>query len=549
MICTLLFSSCKVNKNTVQTVGKLTSSYDLTLLSAIPDSSAIVLEFNGKALLEKGALNAPERYKIWAGIEEKLKDTPAIYEIISSFLKDEYPFGLDISKVYLFSNIDEYGIFVVKLQDKSKFEAKLQTFEEMSIKDKGHYKSNKENSLLWNDKVLFVVAGDIKNPAELFDYSELKSIVTNTDFLKFEASQSDIRLWARYDKLFKLGYPLSSPNSLIDSLKNTYAHIKMNFEQGELKATVSMSSLSGKMFWDKYSLYNKSFNKNLLTTFPENSFFSMMFSINPKGYTDFLKAIIPAIYGQSADFPEKTTIIAQNDNLLDDTGIVVGIMNGYPEMEVDDDEDIMYDNYSGFYSKMIDTISAWAEYFGGDAVLNVYGFAQGMLPLPLVGINFTVRDKAVFEKLIAIPGWDIRKTDDYYYISESGLIEYFAYRDNIVMVTNDGDAIKKFVAGRTESKNLSTNYIARNPDNLASAMYFNLNFNSYPENIRLIVTEFLQSKMPPETANIFINLLDDIYIRGNKDNEGILSIKFKDKSKNSLLQILELIDKFAPSIP
>jgi hypothetical protein len=547
-----------VNKTT--TLNNLIPSYDLTMLSAIPDSSAIVLEFSGKSLLEKGALNTPEHYTIWPEIGKKLKDTPAIYETLNSFLKDEYPFGLDINKIYLFSSFSEYSVLIVKLQDKSKFEAKLQSFETMTVKDNGHYKSAMENSLLWNDKLLFVVIGDIENPAELFDYAELKSIVTNTDFLKFEARQSDIGLWMRYEKLFQLGYPFSSSDLFIDSLKNTYVHIRMNFEQGELKATASMNSLSGKMFWDKYNLYNKSFNRNLLNVFPENSFFSMIFSINPKGYANFLKAVIPSVYdnynfnGQSADFIEETMIAGVHDdngsvNFLGDTGIVVGIMNGYPETETDDeDEYITEDIFSGFHTRIIDTISAWAEYFGGDAVLNIYGFAQRMLPLPLVGMNFTVSDKAVFEKLIAMPAWDIRKTDDYYYVSESGLIVYFAYRDNIVMITNDGDAIKKFAAGQSEQKNLSTNYITHNVDNLASAIYFNFDIDKYPENIRLIVTEFMQSRMPKENANILINLLDDIYVRGNKDNEGTFSIRFKDKSKNSLLQILELVNKLAPPL-
>ncbi|MDR1897604.1 MAG: DUF4836 family protein [Prevotellaceae bacterium] len=488
--CVLLLNSCKVTKI------KDEIKSELNLLSAIPQNSSFVFEIKGKSLIEKGVLNTPERYKFWNKVKEKLTENPEIYKLVNSFLTEEYPLGLDINKLYLFSEeLNKYGVALAKIQDKNKLETELKTLKIPEIKDNGHFKSviSDEFSLLWNNEVLFFVLGNLENPEKLVDYSPLNGMSLNPVFVKFTAKQSDLGFWMSYDKVCEIANINIAEK---DSIKDTYLYINTNFAQGELELTTSVQNKSGKLLWEEYNITKPSFNKDLLYIYPEKSFFSVVLSVNPEGYLNFLK----------------------NHAWLT------------PKFSMKPEDSDEFKN-----------IAEIIKHFEGDVVLNVYGFSQGMLPLPLAGLNFTVAGERSFKELLSlIPNKEINQNGDYYYMNISSMILYFAYKNKVVMLTNDNEMIKNFIAGTKLPKNLSHSYITQKLDGVSSSVYLNLSIDEYPENIQLAITKTANSLLKNN-----INLFKDISINSaNNNRDNVISLKFKDKTKNSLARILELTDNY-----
>jgi len=599
LICAtlILFHSCKT--------AKVSSGPDLakniTQLTAIPQNASFILEIKGKSLLQKGALNTPEQYKSWVYIEKQLKEEPMLYNVFNSILREESPFGISLENIYLYAikdNFDDYGVFILNLNDKTKFEKELLGFG-ASIENMGQYRAVEvggDAKLVWNNDILFLIMGYRADIDKITRFSATNSIVQNKDFLKFLAKKSDLGLWCRYDDLIEMmNEGLST--ELADSVKNTITHINTTFNQGEVNTTVSFGNESGKFFWDKYNVYNSSFNKEVASYFPEKTFFSTIISVNPTGYINFMKDVFEMTknsYGRYDYDDYEAYEVVEAEEWEDDGEYEYPVIAGVEEWVVlqddddepimqiwddddepvriiardvwggddddddddddewdwddddDDDDDYDYESYyrspSNVVAEITNAIGEWAGYFGGDAVLNVYGFAQGIMPMPLVGLSFNVKNEDAFNKLLALVP-EVNKSGDYYYISESFLVVYFAYRNNVVMVTNDSDLIQRFSKGQKETKNMLTNPATSNINNMASAMYFNLDLDSYPENIKIIVNQFIQSQTG-FNSDIVTHFLKEVYLRGDKDNSGIFSIKLKDEKKNSLKSIFEMIDIF-----
>ena len=582
LFCLFLFNACKTAK---VKDGSVINPKDLLQLAAIPQNSLFVVEFKGKDLLEKSGVNKPEQYKTWSLMEKELKREPLALLTLNSFLKEQYPMGLDIDKFYFYatkSNIEKYGAFVVKIHDVKQFETSLKQLGVTEFETIGRFKAITDKpSLLWDNNVLYFIMGRLRNAEEILEITEQTSLVKNADFLKFLAKPSDISCWLQYDAILELsGYKF-----MADTMKNTFAHVHASFNNGEVYSTASVHNTTGKAIWEGYDLYNKHFQKDLLHIFPEKTFFSTIISFNPKGYTDLIKKMmdsyIAAVNKPYDDYlseyaivePEEYTIveeveafpeiaIVEKDSDNDEIQIAIADVTAeddeegmaYVEISPSDDYDDYEDydddyndySYGNDYKQIMDIVTEWAQYFGGDAVLNVYGFAQGILPIPLAGLNFNVTGEQSFNKLLALlPEDKVQKSEEgYYYISESYIIVYFAYKNNNVLISNDSEIIKKFVEGKKEVKNFALNPVNYSIDDIASSMYLNLNIDEYPENIKIIVNQFLRSELRMNNPEVITNLFKDAYMRSDKSNNGIFSLKFKDTSKNSLKVIFETIDYF-----
>jgi hypothetical protein len=180
---------------------------------------------------------------------------------------------------------------------------------------------------------------------------------------------------------------------------------------------------------------------------------------------------------------------------------------------------------------------------GGDFFLSLYGFAQGPIPIPLVGVSFSVKSEADFNNLLAlVPQEVIQQTGQFYSIGAMGFSIYVAYKDNRVFLTDDSEAITAFT-GSGFAKNLKNTSLTDIYRKYPELVYFNLDLDAYPASIKTL----LQSG-PLKDAGPALSLLEkckDITYGVNENKEVIFSFKFKDNKQNALKTLLKSIDELA----
>jgi hypothetical protein len=249
-------------------------------------------------------------------------------------------------------------------------------------------------------------------------------------------------------------------------------------------------------FYAKYPLIKKNFNNSLLEDFPENSYLSIKLAVNWDEYMKLFSEVASAT-----------------------------------------------DNYE-FQSILDDpTAKTVLNALDGDILLSLYGFAQGPMPIPLLGISFSVKSEDAFKSLLTlIPEEILQQTGDFYTIGAMGMAAYVAYKDKRVLVTDDAEAITAFT-GKGYGKNLKNSPLADSYKNDPSLFYLNLDLKSYPVSIQSL----LQSETP-RYAKSYLSLLDtykDFSYGATKDNEFYLSLKFKDNSQNALKLFIKSLDDAA----
>jgi hypothetical protein len=196
-------------------------------------------------------------------------------------------------------------------------------------------------------------------------------------------------------------------------------------------------------------------------------------------------------------------------------------------------------------------VKSMIDAFGGDFLLSLHGFAQGFVPFPLVSIGFTVNGQKGFDNILSLLPQELaEKTGDFYTLRIPGMEMfgiYFAYKDNRVLVTDDADVMSAFT-GKSLDKTLKDNLISKEYINSPNLFYLNLNYDSYPQNIKLMLNSGMLGN--GKDAEVLLSLLNTFkgLSAWQVDNyNSAASLSFKDNSKNSLAILLTLIDNFVKS--
>ena len=498
----ILFTSCEKT---------VTSSQ----LGAIPADAMFVISLENEKLTKKGGLDNLKEYKFFQKISEEIAEQqPEVQKFLNELIADPKSSGLDTKQSYIYAvkrSDNFYGAGIFRMDDLSAFDKHVTEFIKLegniSIEDKGDYKliSPEETvALVWNENLLFILGGELNdvNYKDLFTLPESKSILSQDDFQSFIKQSHDIGFWCSYQQFVDMMAEVSNTPmpAILNDLSNTFIHSYVNFEKGEIKATGKMSPQSKVNEYNKkYPIIKKDFNDKLLGDFPEISYLSFKMAIN---WSEYLKLITEAFSTGSAQ-AEYTQMLAENP--------------------------------------MIKTVF---DALGGDVLFGIYGFAQGPLPIPLMGLGFTVKSEDDFNKILGLlPSGTSKKTGDYYTMGVlTGVPVYFAYKDNRVFVTADPDAIAAFT-GKGFDKTLKNNSLASSYKNDPCVFYLNLDLDTYPESVKAM----LQAGAPREIRD-YLSLLDpykDFTYTVNKDSEFALSLKFKDQSQNSLKVLLKNLDDTA----
>jgi hypothetical protein len=252
-------------------------------------------------------------------------------------------------------------------------------------------------------------------------------------------------------------------------------------------------------FYEKYPVLKWDTDKNMLKDFPEAAFLAFKMAIDIPQYIEILQQTI-ADMGAYDGYQIKQLI----DEALNEPEVAT-ILNG----------------------------------LGGDVIFSLYGFADSPMSLPLLGLSFTVKSEADFQKLLALLPPGISKNKGDHYQLDLGLAaSYIAYKDNRVFVTADEKSMTTFLSGGN-SKNIGTNTaIGAAIANSPSLFYLNLNLDDYPKDIR----DLLRLSRLDKDAMAAIGLFKDFSAYMNSKYNMQMSLKFKSSKDNPLKQLVKLID-------
>ncbi|MDR1866624.1 MAG: DUF4836 family protein [Bacteroidales bacterium] len=482
-------------------------------LEAIPADAALVMVMENKQLSDKaGGLN---EYGFIQKIRQAAFDEDAsLQSLFDRVIADPKLVGIDTERTYLYAGGGDdpekmYVSLVLKVQNAATFETALrEAFSEEvpEIQDKGAYKllqTDEQAALVWNQQLLFLFAGNITelDYEECFARPKGKSILSVADFNEFGKHSYDIGFWASYgtfinmyQKAFNRLTGVFSVNELFTELEETYIHAYLNFDNGAVNlSSVLTPKEKAEAFYKKFPLIKKDFNQKLLNDFPETSYLAFKMSVDLLEYVKLIKSMVPGFAAQSGD-------------ILDDpdTNTVLNALNG-------------------------------------DFLFSLYGFAQGPLPIPLLGLDFTVKSKDDFDRLVALIPKDAVKSQDDHYVISLGPVPsiYFAYKDNRVFLTDDAESIETFLKSGHD-KTLASGELGADLKKSLYLFYLNMDVDSYPEKIRLM----LQSGLGGDALKSLLESLSpykDFTAKTTDDYESIITLRFKSRG-NSLKQILESID-------
>jgi hypothetical protein len=501
-------------------------------LSLIPGDATMVFEISGTEIFAKSGLDNPDNYTFLSFL--KMMDADAS-KFLESFLKGSKEAGISAEKILIYvSQLPNYGV-IMPVLDKTAFENWLKKAEGPEPSDEGdfRYLSISEGfGIAWNDKLAIVSGASSREKlAELFKPKDEGLLAKNSDFQEFVKKKADIRMWIRYGflidsykslTLFNIDGFLTDNNAseLLSQLQeyekdyeNISMHSYLNFDEGKIIGNTSFYPPEEvEKLQKKYPIFKKDFNVGLAKDMPEQSYLAFNLFVNIKEYLKIINKNINSML--SSEYLNDFNTKDKSDELID--------FVDSPELKT-----------------VVDALD-------GDILFSIHGFNKGLITYPLVSTSFTVKDESAFNNILTlIPKDFYKKQDDYYAVAteQTFIPVYFAYKDNKVFVTNDLDVIKAFVKGR-QGKTFADNPVGKA---MADKMifYINLDFATYPDNIKMLLQNVMGDKYKLFTS--VVEIYEGLYFSGDTKYNMEFSLQLKNKNVNSLKQILTNIDKTTSS--
>lgn len=478
--------------------------------NAIPKDAKFVFAMNNEQLIKKGGFDRLSDFKFYQYLQEMFK-TAENGDFWMSVMNDPKKSGLNIDQAYVFMEMQGENICVVlatAMKDQSVFEenlAKLHISELSAIQDKQSYKmlvTDENATLTWNDKLFFVFAGDFagidferyfKLPAE-------ESLLSQTDFKDFCNHACDLGLWMPMQTYADISDRfLAETPAIMNDMAGMNVHAYLNFNNDEITVNAAMTPKEKvDAYYEKYPIIKWESDKKMLSDFPETSYLAAKIAIDFPQYLKFLTQIFSEMSNVNSEMAEFSAIMADS------------------------------------------TVNTVLNALGGEAILSLYGFAEGPMPMPLLGLSFSVKSEADFQQLVAMLPADMVRNNGATYAVPLGFSSlHFAYKDNRVFVTDDEKGLENFM-GSGNAKNISSNASIGKPiASSPSLFYINLNLDDYPKALKDMMGSFGFANAQAMSA---LSLFKDFSVYMNSKYDVQASLKFKSGKENSLKQLMTLMD-------
>jgi hypothetical protein len=483
---------------------------------------------NSNEIFAKSGLNNPDDYSFFNFMKMMSGESAGFVE---SFLKGSKEAGINAGKVLFYiSTLPDFAVHV-KVVDKAAFEGWLKKAGIQEPVNEGDYQYVSITdglNIAWNDALAIISnVSSREKIAEQFKSKKDGLLATSEDFKEFTKKDADIRLWTRYSFLidsYKNLILLSRGRFLdnedaeklflgIKELENISAHAYVNFEDGKITGNTSLYPPEEiDKLQQKFPIFKNSFNTELTKDMPKQSYLAFNSFINIEEYIKIARKNI--------------------EDMLSN-----GSINEYDVKEKSAELFELFD--SPELKSIVDALD-------GDVLMSIHGFNKGFFTYPLASASFTVKGEDAFNNILKlIPQKNYKKQDDYYAISveQTFIPVYFAYKDNRVFVSNDLTATKAFTTGEQESTFVDNSISKLMTDKML--FYINLDFETYPDNVKMLMQNFMGRQYKLFTSAI--EIYEYIYFACDTDYSTEFCLQLKNKNVNSLKQILKNIDKMSSS--
>jgi hypothetical protein len=486
----------------------------------------MVFELNGNDIFAKSGLNSPDNYNFFNFL--KMMDAESS-KFLESFFKGSKEAGISAQKILVYvSQLPNYAVSMPIL-DRTAFENFLKKVEPTEPSDEGEFRYIvffNNFSIAWNNELAIISgASSLEEIAKLFEPKEDGLFAKNKDFQEFAKKNADMRLWMRYNffiESYKSLIAISKDfdadfldrfSSQTEDFANVSMHSYLNFEDGKITGNALFYPPEEvENLQKKYPVFKESFNSGILKDMPEQSYLAVNSFFDVKEYIKFARQNIENMLSGSNI----------NDSKIEEKSAELFEFFDSPE-----------------FKSVVDALK-------GDILISIHGFNKGLITYPFASASFTVDGKSGFENILnLIPNDFYKKQDNYYSIAvnKTFIPVYFAYNDNKVFVSNDLDATKAFTEGR-KGKTFADNPISKVMTDKA-VFYVNLDFETYPDNIKMLLQNFMGYKYKLFTS--IIEIYEYFYVAGDAKYNMEFSLQLKNKNVNALKQILTNIDKTASS--
>lgn len=347
----------------------------------------------------------------------------------------------------------------------------------------------------------------IQQAHELFDQSLQNSLASNKDFNNFYNNRKDINMWydseflmqklpAEYQTIAKMQMPIS--------MDNIYSHYFIQFDNGEMKMNSELVLPDDlKSFLKDYKIVKPQIDKKMMSFIPKNSLMNVSFAINP-----------PEMLRMIRDLYSERQIDTKGMEQLFEIATSIKVERLFQAISGDfifniHDVKIINDNKDSLINKK----AKW-----------------------IFSTIFKLDDEKIYEWLINQADTNKEQMDEgYFVIKKSADFPLFlAMKNNYVMLTNDKSLIENFSKDIALENSLSNSKIADKIDNYSAYAEFNLDYSSYSDEVQ----EYFNTKYESTHKIPFKNKVSKIRFEPIDSYSAQLLVDFKDKTKNSLQQIM-----------
>lgn len=583
-------------------------------LKVIPGETNVVSVIDIYSLIKKGELNEISELKFFKTLKKEIRnENKKVSKIIDDLIEDPTISGInfktDVFVYYVNEAKDEkYVAFSVEIKNQEKFAEFIEDIlDKLEIefdieKEKNYSYTQIENEAIigWDDnKAVLLIAENYKSREYLdleveilMELTEKDQITADENFNKFYKNKKDISVWFSTN-LFEDNYEFKKIEKEIDfDITDNYISSFLNFEDNSISLLTKFSPNSDiQKIIEENDVWNNSFNKTILSYFPEQSFATASFSISPMAYynileqeDDFeniqkefedetgldLKDLFESIQGnaiyslfgfENVEYTYLGWGMGFNEDkaeLLDKRYEIskAGYLSSEDKELLDQGKTIQANSYNRRYciniKNILDNGGTVQTAIANDSKINWYegGWDYGKYIettkeeyLPLMSMSFDIKGDKIIKKLVEkIPEDEIHKRSNYYEFKfDNRYPAYFAFNENIVLITNDKKSIEAFKDGGFSSNNLgsSNNSSDINSSNLYS--FINLNYDEYPKEIKKEIRNN-QNDEEEKLFKIWNDFAKSIELKQADKNSVEIIFNTKDNESNSLNTIITTID-------
>lgn len=598
-ISALFLSSCSSSPENLKVIPKETNAVCVIDIYSIIKKGRLseISELKFFKTLNKEIRN--ENKKVSKIINDLIED-PRISGI--DFKTDVFAYYVDEAKDEKFisfsaeiMNEEKFAEFIEDLLDKLEIDFYIE-------KEKNYNYTLIENEAVigWDEnKVVLLIAENYSSRKNLdleieslMKLTEKDQITANENFNKFYKNKKDVSVWFSTN-LFEDNYDFKKLEKEIDfDITDNYISSFLNFEDNSISLLTEFTPNSEiQKMMKENDVWNNSFNKTLLSYFPKKSFAIASFSISPMAYYNILE--------QEDKFKniqkeiENETGIELKDLFESIQGNAIYSLFGFTNIEYsylrwgygfnEDKAELLDQRYeiskAGYLSsqdkellnqgKTIQASSYNRRYciniknilenggnaqtaIANDSKINWYegGWDYGKYiettkkeNLPLMSMTFDIKGDKVIKKLVEkIPEDEIHKRSNYYEFKfDNKYPAYFAFDENIVLITNDKKSIEAFKDGGYNSDNLGSSNISSDINNSNLYSFVNLNYDEYPKEIKKVIKNN-QNEEEEKLFKTWNDFAKSVELKLVNANSVEIIFNTKNNEGNSLNTIIKTID-------